>query len=114
MAKPDANKKKTQKVTKTAPPAQPKQLNTRAAKIEAATKGHTFTLVSPDPVVGEFTCICGGKGKRAFVVKNEKGNKIKVGATCLAHCGVELPKKEKAAANLRRGRKPPRLRKQTR
>lgn len=84
MAKKTGGKAKVEKVD-----------NTRKAKIARATKGHKFTLVSPDVIKGAFTCICGGKGSKAYKVKDEGGHTLLVGATCLEHCGIKLPKPEK-------------------
>jgi hypothetical protein len=71
----------------------PKEVKpTRAEKIAAIVSGHTYELVSPDRVEGEFICICGGKGKRAYVALDEEGTELKVGGGCLPHLGLEVPK----------------------
>ena len=79
-------------------PKAPKEVKpTRAEKIAAIVTGHTYQLVSKDRVEGEFICICGGKGRKAFVALDEEGNELKVGTACLAHLGIDVPKTPRKA-----------------
>ena len=68
---------------------------TRQESIDKYISGHDFELVSQKPVAGEFKCvICLGKGKNAYELKREDGEKIKVGKGCLKqHFKSELEKK---------------------
>jgi hypothetical protein len=64
---------------------------TRADRISRAIGRHTFTLKQSEQVHGEFTCVCGGRGKHAYIVVDEDGHEIKVGTRCLQHMGIDVP-----------------------
>jgi len=74
----------------------PQPVSPRMARILAFTQGKTFKLAQPTQVDGPFTCICGGPGKHAWVVKDQRGRKTKVGTKCLFYCGLTPPKKVRA------------------
>jgi len=82
-----------------AQPKQPKEKKpTRQERIRQATEGREFVYV--EQRTGHFTCICGGKGSKAHVVRDVGSNEeLLVGTTCLKYTGVALPRKP-------RGRKP--------
>lgn len=64
---------------------------TRAQKIQQAVDaGKPFSYVGKRTV--PFTCICGGKGKNAIVLKDKSGKEVLVGNTCLKYTSVVIPK----------------------
>jgi len=64
----------------------------RVAGVGELAKGK-YTVVEADRI-GEFRCcVCGRVGKHATVLKNEKGEEMLVGKTCLKLSNIKLPVK---------------------
>jgi hypothetical protein len=57
-------------------------------RVENFIKGHKYTLVSDKPDKSDtwFKCICGGRGKNGYLIKDENGVITKVGEKCLSYC----------------------------
>jgi len=59
---------------------------------------HTWKYIREK--VGDFTCVCGGKGKHQVIIANEAGEELAVGKTCLRLFNVEMPKVAKPAGRV--------------